>query len=51
MKLRNILNLVKNKTTNQYSYNIRKKQLQQFDISPENLLDLEFPVKKRRIKW
>lgn len=51
LKVKEIVNLVQNKTTKQYSYNLKKKQSDHFGISPKAFLNFKIPIppeKKKR---
>lgn len=57
LKLKDFMNLVQNKTTKQYSYNLKKKQLQYLGITPKGVLNLKIPIsdlkkkERRPVKW
>jgi len=56
LKLKDVLNLVQNSRTKQFSYNIKKRQLQLAGISPRAFLNMRIPLKdfphnKRRLPW
>jgi len=47
IKLSYFVNLVRNKRTNQYSLNLKKKKLIKFGINPQKILDMEV----KNISW
>ncbi len=56
IKLKDFMNLVQNKTTKQYSFNIKKKQLKGFGLSPKAVLNFKVPLedmkkRKRSPQW
>lgn len=61
MKIRDFVNLTRNRRNNQISFNLRSKQLKKVGITPEHLLNIKLPqdfnvmkpdkVEKEVIKW
>jgi len=61
MKIRDFVNLTRNRANNQISFNLRSKQLRKIGITPEHLLNINLPedfnvmkpnrAKKEVIKW
>ena len=43
MKLKEFVNITKNKANNQISFNLRAKQLSKIGIKPQYLLNIDFP--------
>ncbi len=43
IKLNQIANLTRNSRTNQISFNIRKKQMDKFGLTPNQLLGIKIP--------
>ena len=50
MKLKNLTNLTKNSANNQFSLNLRSKQLRKIGITPQNLLEIKIPKNLKLIK-
>jgi len=51
MKLKDFVNQVKNKKTNQERFDLKKRELKKENISVNDLLDMDIPIfHKRRIK-
>lgn len=49
MKLKDIVNRVKNSSNNQSVWNPKKRVLKEWGLSEEDILDLEIPKKNK--KW
>lgn len=49
--IKEFVNIVRNKTTNQYTYVLKKKALKNIGLSPKSLLNVKFILKKRKLKW
>ena len=48
MKLKSFLSLVQNKKNQQFSFVIKKRMFNAFDITPSNILDMKIPIKRKR---
>jgi hypothetical protein len=50
LRVKDIVNLVQNKTTKQYSYNLKKRQSEHWGISPKGFLNVKIPIKDKDIE-
>lgn len=51
MKLRDCVNLTKNKTNKQMSLNIKKKKLKEGNINIKDIMNLDIPLSKKLKKF
>jgi len=50
MKLRDLSNITRNKANQQYSLNLRVRQLKKIGITPQQLLEIKLPKDLKIIK-
>ena len=53
MKIKDLANLTRNKTTLQFSLNLKARKLKKLGLTPQNILNIIVPLKKgdENIKW
>jgi len=49
-KLKDLLSLVQNKKNRQFSFTIKKRMFNAFDLTPSNILNMTIPVPTKKIK-
>jgi len=51
MKLKELVNVTKNKRNNQISFNLKARSLKRIGINPESILNLNIPNKKNSLSF